>query len=326
MLKESKAKEPAKRITGGESQKPTIRPPGRRDGACDFVAGTQKADTPAVWSTPADVLPPAGANPKPISGRPKPEVFPDLVPFAYETHLAALREKLTTYMGAEPPKDFERSCLLRARGASVGQICELLDRKWAQKKFRPSGRCGPRDWNWFLTVIGNEFSSIERGRLPEAPAAADLSVSEDALARGIEAIEISDAAELPPPEIIEQPAPAAAHTETPQTPPPNQQPSRRSRPTKPECARCSDIGIIEDGSLCSCPMGQTAEAERLAHAMGRAASPTPPPLPARAITSDDVQRALVARHASTDGDGLSSVSKKRPDTERVALAVVASGT
>ena len=194
MLKESKAKETSKRITGDESQKPAIRPPGHREGACDSVAETQKADTPAGWSIPADVLPKAVAQQKPGPGKPAPEVFPDLVPFAHETHLAALRDKLAAYMDEEPPQGFERSCFLTARGAKVADICELIDRKWEQKKFRPGRKHGPRKWAWFLAVIRREFVPSESDRLPETPAAT-LSVSSDELASGIEALEVSDEAD-----------------------------------------------------------------------------------------------------------------------------------
>jgi len=182
--------ETSKRITGGESQKPTIRPPGRPEGStCDSVAEKQKADAPAGWTTAAGVLPALVPKEKPFPGRPGAENVPDLVPFAYESELAALRAKLAAYMGEEPPPDFEQKCFWRARGANVADICDLLDRKWALKKFRPDGRCGPRDWNWFLTVIGTAFSPIERGRLPEVPGM-DAPVSVYVLARGIEAIEV----------------------------------------------------------------------------------------------------------------------------------------
>jgi hypothetical protein len=45
-----------------------------------------------------------------------------------------------------------------------------------------------------LTVIGNEFSPIEGGRLPETPAT-DVPASADEMARHIESIELSDAAD-----------------------------------------------------------------------------------------------------------------------------------
>jgi DNA-binding PadR family transcriptional regulator len=181
-----------KRITGDESQKPAIRPPGHHEGACDFIAERPKADTPVGWSTPADMLPPAVAQKNPFPGKPTPEVFPDLVPFAYETHLAALRAKLRAYMNDEPPQGFEWSCFLAARGATVADICDLIDRKWAQKKFRPGRKYGPQKWAWFLTVIRKEFWPSERGRLPEVPAA-EQPLSGDDLTRGIEAIEVSTA-------------------------------------------------------------------------------------------------------------------------------------
>lgn len=128
---------------------------------------------------------------------PAPELYAPIAAPPCETELEHLRRTLAAYMGAEPPKGFERSILLRARGASVAQIEELLDQKWAKKKFRSGGRHGPRTWNWFLQVVGNEFSPVERGRWPEAVAAPhpEHPAASDALSRGIEALEQCDPAD-----------------------------------------------------------------------------------------------------------------------------------
>lgn len=188
----------AKLITGDESQKTTIRTPGRDGGAGAFVAKTEKltrehtSDGNQRAGNPQ--CPPMKAK---SQSPPAPGLYAPIAVPACETELEHLRRTLAAYMGAEPPKGFERSILLRARGASVAQIEELLDRKWAEKKFRSGGRHGPRTWNWFLQVVGNEFSPVERGRWPEAAAAPqpEHEASSDALARGIEALEQNDPAD-----------------------------------------------------------------------------------------------------------------------------------
>ena len=76
-----------------------------------------------------------------------------------DSDLAAIRAGLKKYMeGDEPPERFEYSCELRANGATAREVLELIERKWRNKKYRPGGQHGPRGWNWFLQLIGNEFS------------------------------------------------------------------------------------------------------------------------------------------------------------------------
>jgi hypothetical protein len=167
---------PPQRITGDESQKTAIPTPGAVVG--EFANGEEenrKADRPSV----------GGENIQPISGKATP------------AELERLRAFLFAYFDCdEPPPRFEQSCVLRARGASVAQIIEFLQRLWAKKKYRPGGSKGPHEWNWFLTVIGNEFSAIERGRWPEpiAPAHPSNTASAEEIARGgIETLEVPDA-------------------------------------------------------------------------------------------------------------------------------------
>jgi hypothetical protein len=81
--------------------------------------------------------------------------------------LALVRRKIVIYFGREPQEDFEISIMLRARGASAEAVCALLDRKFANGNLRPGGRLAPKSQNWFLTLVGNEFSP---GPLPEPPA------------------------------------------------------------------------------------------------------------------------------------------------------------
>jgi len=68
-----------------------------------------------------------------------------------DSDLARLRVGLTKFMeGDAPPTRFEHSCELRANGASAREVFDLLERKWADPKYRPGGKHGPRKWAWFL--------------------------------------------------------------------------------------------------------------------------------------------------------------------------------
>jgi hypothetical protein len=111
------------------------------------------------------------------------------------SELAMVRKRIEAYMGDEPPDRFEYSCELRACGATPKEVCELLDRKYAKKKYRPGAQHGPRGWNWFLKVIGSEFSTTERSHFPEPPAESPLEhqMEPEAMNRGIEAIELANA-------------------------------------------------------------------------------------------------------------------------------------
>jgi hypothetical protein len=110
-----------------------------------------------------------------------------------ERELAQVRNRIVAFWGREPEEGFEISVMLRARGASAAAVCELLERKFANKRLRPGGRYAPKNQNWFLTVIENEFSP---GHLPECPSSAPSDDSENepaVLKRGIEVIELADA-------------------------------------------------------------------------------------------------------------------------------------
>ena len=95
-----------------------------------------------------------------------------------DSDLAAVRSMVTSYMeGEPPPPQFEHSCELRANGATARDVVALLERKRKNKKFRLGSKHGPgavsgqrSRWNWFLKVIGAEFSETERAHLPELPA------------------------------------------------------------------------------------------------------------------------------------------------------------
>ena len=96
-------------------------------------------------------------------------------------------------MGEPPSEGFEASCLLSARGATVAEIIDLLDRRWSKKDTGPGGSHGPRGWAWFWRSSATEFSPIERGRLAEPPATAHATTRPaDEIARGIEALEAND--------------------------------------------------------------------------------------------------------------------------------------
>jgi len=87
---------------------------------------------------------------------------------------------------------FETSVMLRARGGSAAAVCDLLERKFANKKLRPGGRYAPKNQNGFLTVIEKGFSP---SHLPECPSPSRSDDPETELAvlrRGIEAIELAD--------------------------------------------------------------------------------------------------------------------------------------
>jgi len=109
-----------------------------------------------------------------------------------DSDLSRLRAAVKKYMEEdEPPPRFEHSCELRARGATAGEVLDLIERKFRNKKYRPGAMHGPRSWNWFLKVIGNEFSATERGHLPEASAVPRPEHQDDPgpLMRGIDALD-----------------------------------------------------------------------------------------------------------------------------------------
>jgi hypothetical protein len=151
------------------------------------------ASSSVMWSHEAENNPPkADAEQR---------AFTDPDPRNHETprsgwsgeELAAVRHRIVTFWGREPEEGFEVSVMLRARGASAAAVCQLLDRKFADKNLRSGGRNAPRRQNWFFTVIENEFSP---GHLPEPPSAlsGDEHQLESAiLDRGIEAIELPHA-------------------------------------------------------------------------------------------------------------------------------------
>ena len=105
--------------------------------------------------------------------------------------LAEVRRRIVAFWRREPEEDFEISVMLRARGASAAAVCALLDRKYKNTNCRVGGRHAPKNQNWFLTVIENEFSP---GHLPEPPARlCEGEVDPEILNRGIETIELPDA-------------------------------------------------------------------------------------------------------------------------------------
>jgi Helix-turn-helix domain len=119
-----------------------------------------------------------------------------------ESDLATVRTVITRYMeGEEPPLQFEHSCELRANGATQLDVVGLLERRWKNKEYRLGAKHGPgavggqrSRWNWFLKVIGNEFSETERAHLPEPPARAKRDESMHASGLGKEQFEtMSDA-------------------------------------------------------------------------------------------------------------------------------------
>jgi hypothetical protein len=171
------AKADQKRIPGHASQKPRSDASSLADPARIDKNETSKADS--VHSA-ASVGCPSNYEEKSRKGWTQKE-------------LADVRCKITTFLGREPKEGFEIAVMHRARGQSAAAVCELLTRKFANKKLRPGGRYAPRSQNWFLTVIENEFSP---GHLPECPSPPnphELPTDSAVLNRGIEAIELPDA-------------------------------------------------------------------------------------------------------------------------------------
>jgi hypothetical protein len=72
--------------------------------------------------------------------------------------LAEVRDRIIAFWRREPEEKFEVSVMLARRGASAAAVCDLLDRKFANKNLRVGGRNAPKNQNWFLTVIENEFT------------------------------------------------------------------------------------------------------------------------------------------------------------------------
>lgn len=107
-----------------------------------------------------------------------------------QRELADVRRRIVAFWRREPEEGFEISVMLRARGASAAAVCELLDRKYANPNCRVGGRSAPKNQNWFLTVIENEFFP---DHLPEPPARMrEDQVDPEIMQRGIEAIELPD--------------------------------------------------------------------------------------------------------------------------------------
>ena len=109
-----------------------------------------------------------------------------------QEQLDQVRRRIVAFWGREPEEGFEVSMMLRARDASAAAVCELLDRKYANRNCRVGGRFAPRNQNWFLTVVENEFVP---GHLPETPAPPEREsdVEPELLNRGTETIELPDA-------------------------------------------------------------------------------------------------------------------------------------
>jgi hypothetical protein len=114
------------------------------------------------------------------------------------SELAEVRRSITRLWGQEPEPGLEVSIMLRARGTSAADVCELFDRKHAKSNCRVGGRWAPRSQNWFFAVIENEFTS---GHLPEAPAMPrrEHQIEPEDLARGIDALDLVEA----PPAVME---------------------------------------------------------------------------------------------------------------------------
>jgi len=117
---------------------------------------------------------------------------PEGVPGSWsEGELADLRRQVVELLGREPSEGFENSLMLRARTATAADVSELVRRKLANSKCQEGGRWAPKNQNWFLTVIENEFSP---GHIAEPPTSSlHHRIDPEVLNDGIDAIELPDA-------------------------------------------------------------------------------------------------------------------------------------
>lgn len=146
------------------------------------------ADAPKIEPLKAD---PAHAHL--AFGDPNPPTVENPAKSWTQGELAQMRRRIIEFWGREPEESFEVSVMLRAWGASALAVCDLLDRKFANKNLRVGGRYAPKSQNWFLEVIGNEFTP---GHLPEPPTPQrrdQQQIEQEILNRGTEAIELADA-------------------------------------------------------------------------------------------------------------------------------------
>ena len=167
----------SKRISGDASQK-------QRSAASSPVM--PNAEIPKDKTPKADGAAPSWGDPNPR------EVETPAKGWT-QRELAEVRRRIATFWGREPEEGFEVSVMLRARGASAADVCDLFDRKYADPNCRAGGRLAPRSQNWFLAVIENEFTP---GHLPECPSPVRLDqqqIESEVLNRGIAAIELPDA-------------------------------------------------------------------------------------------------------------------------------------
>ena len=106
-------------------------------------------------------------------------------PFWTEEDQILIWNALYAYMERDPPEALVQSCELRAAGATAQQVLELLKRKHSNPRYRCGRKYGPggkggnsydNPWNWFLTVIGNEFQGQH---FPEPKAKIDSALSRE---------------------------------------------------------------------------------------------------------------------------------------------------
>jgi len=165
-----------KRISGYASQN-------TRSAASSSVMRKQQ---PESEPPKADAEQPAFSDPNP------PIIAPPMKGWTQE-ELTKVRDRIIAFWGREPAEGFEISVMLRAGSASAAAVCDLLDQKFVNKKLRVGGRNAPRNQNWLLTVIENEFTP---GHLPEPPSPVrpdEQQSDEETLSRGIETIELPQA-------------------------------------------------------------------------------------------------------------------------------------
>jgi len=165
-----------KRIPGYASQK-------TRSAASSSVSLSQE---PGIEPPKADAGQPAFSDPNPSAVQRPVKAWT-------QEELIQVRHRIVAFWGREPEEGFEVSVMLRARGTSASAVCDLLDRKFANKKLRPGGRLAPRNQNWFLAVIENEFTPSHLPEPSTSERTDEQQIEAEILRSGIEAIELADA-------------------------------------------------------------------------------------------------------------------------------------
>jgi hypothetical protein len=136
---------------------------------CGHASQRRRSGARSARNTPSNQT--NGDRPEPLASSTEPtlEERPPSIPKPWTSReLAMVRRGVTTFLGWEPSKGFEKSVMLRVRGASADAVSAILDEKYRNRHCRPGERYAPRSENWFLEVLSNELNGQH---FPEPPAA-----------------------------------------------------------------------------------------------------------------------------------------------------------